>query len=250
MSGFMGFFDCLFGRRIAEILAGRAEDEPNSIRRELPGEGYQSQPAPTAGDPSRTSISSHQNVPCSCPCRTVNANNRTDLAALDLAAPEYLTRYQLERPTPPNRKGFLGHHSANPLRHNELRRYDLNVFHHGGIEDHLAARPSRGIDWSDMPVIEALWHCSTPGPRETSWNDFKYTMGRLGFAVEREKNGSWKFRASKPSDFLPVELMGRSITTHSPHNGKDTFGLSVMRDIGRRLTNTFGLTGESFKDMF
>ncbi|KAI1314104.1 hypothetical protein F5Y03DRAFT_402337 [Xylaria venustula] len=251
MFGFMRYFDCLFGRRIAEILTGRAEDEPNSVPRELPSEGYKLEPVPTAGDLSQTSSSRHQNAPCSCPCRTTNTYNRTDLAALDLATrDEYPPRYsQLKRMTPMGRRGLFDFHSTRPIWHSRLGRYDLNVFHNGGIENHPVASPSRGIGWRDMRVIEALWHCGIPGPRETDWSDLKQTMGNLGFAFE-PGNGKSKFRASKPSDFLPVELIGKSIPAHRPHGKRTALSLHEMRDIGRRMTDTLGWTAETFKDMF
>lgn len=102
----------------------------------------------------------------------------------------------------------------------------------------------------DMAVIGALFHHPEvyPAPRETEWRDFTRTMTRLQFSMRPNRRGGAlrRFEVMAGNSFIPAGSEGEVITAHEPHAGRTTLDLVQMREIGRRLTNAFGWSADTF----
>ncbi|KAI0454921.1 hypothetical protein F5B21DRAFT_503949 [Xylaria acuta] len=111
-------------------------------------------------------------------------------------------------------------------------------------------RPLRLLPSEDMVVIGALYRHPEvyPVPRETEWRDLTRTMTRLGFSVTPARGGgsARRFEVVIRSDLIPAGSEGEVVTAHEPHGGRTTLGRNRMRQIGRRLTNAFGWSAETF----
>lgn len=70
------------------------------------------------------------------------------------------------------------------------------------------------------------------------WTDFKHAMGSLGFRLTSLTGSA---HALKP----PKEWRMKTIIVHSPHPST-SLSFREARDVGKRLTNNYGLTAKSF----
>ena len=145
-----------------------------------------------------------------------------------------------------------------------------------------AARPIRiPVSRRALRTFQALFHVAVAdkGPGEVPWNDFLYAMVQTGFGVEKMMGSSWmctppggtkdgedidahrdakaRRRPDKNKENLkqPVhdgETGVRMVTTtlkpitfHEPHPSSK-LRMWQAKKIGRRLTITYGWTGETF----
>ncbi len=92
-----------------------------------------------------------------------------------------------------------------------------------------------------LEVFRTIFYTEDPNDRqgEVDWKDFLHAMTKVGFAAEKLYGSVWHFTPAEGSDF------SRSFHVHQPH--PDTKIPHVMaRNIGRRLTHTYGWTARDF----
>ncbi|KAK5205418.1 hypothetical protein LTR47_005505 [Exophiala xenobiotica] len=92
-----------------------------------------------------------------------------------------------------------------------------------------------------LGVFRTVFYTEDPNDRqgEVDWKDFLHAMTKVGFAAEKLYGSVWHFMPVEGSD------LSRSFHVHQPH--PETKIPHVMpRNIGRRLTHTYGWTAQNF----
>lgn len=77
--------------------------------------------------------------------------------------------------------------------------------------------------------------------RKVDWKDFLHAMTKVGFAAAKLYGSVWQFSPQGPD-------ASRSFHVHEPHPGNEIPHV-MARNIGRRLTHTYGWTGENFGEV-
>ncbi|KAI1608645.1 hypothetical protein EDD36DRAFT_468962 [Exophiala viscosa] len=94
-----------------------------------------------------------------------------------------------------------------------------------------------------LTVFRSLFHTREAKcqRREVNWKDFLHAMTKIGFRAEKLYGSVWHF--------IPEGLdVTRSLQVHEPHPGNEIPHF-MARYLGRRLTHTYGWTGEDFGEI-
>jgi hypothetical protein len=97
------------------------------------------------------------------------------------------------------------------------------------------------LKYRALEVFRALFYTEDPNDRqgEVVWKDFLHAITKVGFAAKKLYGSVWHFTPVEESE------ISRSFHVHQPH--PETKIPHVMaRNIGRRLTHTYGWTARDF----
>ncbi|KAI1752741.1 hypothetical protein F4782DRAFT_546359 [Xylaria castorea] len=275
-------FDCFLVRRFwTGDDAGRAQDEQNTA----PGVGYRSEPTPTAGYREQIANHRSQDSSSDEALETLDsetysrASTSSEVSSSDCSqtgdqtgigdqrsfAFKGLDELGLFRPRSAcsisSTSGFRDQSDSESDTDDDeeggerffdgyARKSGVCYYSLGNFQpSSTLTQPLRLLSSEDMAAIEALF-CH-PGARhvarETGWGDFTRTMTRLGFSMMPGAGGAVRrFEVVGRSDLIPARSEGEVITAHEPHGRRTTLGRRRMRGTGRRLTNAFGWSAETF----
>ncbi|KAK5454122.1 hypothetical protein LTS15_006122 [Exophiala xenobiotica] len=92
-----------------------------------------------------------------------------------------------------------------------------------------------------LEVFRTIFYTEDPNNRqgEVDWKDFLYAMTKVGFAAEKLYGSVWHFTPVEESE------ISRSFHVHQPHP-ETKIPHFMARNIGRRLTHTYGWTAQDF----
>ncbi|KAK4936214.1 hypothetical protein LTR10_022861 [Elasticomyces elasticus] len=121
---------------------------------------------------------------------------------------------------------------------------EANV-HDNVAEQAAAGRPDVKFKLKEraLTVFRSLFHTRDTAcqRREVNWKDFLHAMTKVGFRAEKLYGSVWHFI---PEGFDAT----RSLQLHEPHPGNEIPHF-MARNLGRRLTHTYGWTGEDFGEV-
>lgn len=94
-----------------------------------------------------------------------------------------------------------------------------------------------------LTVFRSMFYARsiTDQRREVPWKDFLHAMTKVGFAAEKLYGSVWQFSPQGTE-------ASRSFQVHQPHPANEIPHV-MARNIGRRLTHTYGWTGEDFGEI-
>jgi hypothetical protein len=92
-----------------------------------------------------------------------------------------------------------------------------------------------------LEVFRTIFFTEDPKDRqgEVDWKDFLHAMTKVGFAAEKLYGSVWHFTPVEGLEF------SRSFHVHQPHP-ETKIPHFMARNIGRRLTHTYGWTARDF----
>ncbi|KAI1169728.1 hypothetical protein F4777DRAFT_596033 [Nemania sp. FL0916] len=251
--------------------AERANGDQTGVgraREPVPDHGYNAEHSPTcsvqSGVPSPSSQGAAHNEASGRLIKETCPRDIVVSAVQSAVNPYHLDQIVMEHQQPPLPAGSseASRSNAKPIDYSKSNNKNNAIRAFAALCDPLKSYESNGsfqstwspdLDEQDMRVISGLFSHPElpPAPNEIRWKDFTRTMTHLGFGIRPRRRGgaSRRLFVGIQYEIFPAGSHGHVITVHEPHP-RISLDLSEVREIGRRLTNAFGWSAETFLSVY